>query len=58
MLAEVHRHTLVLMTLDQAEEVLAEHLEHHAYVRAVRAFVSEMVEEGDDVRATGMGLGW
>ena len=58
LLDEVHRDALVLVSLDQAEQVLAEHLEHHAYVRAVRAFVSEMVEEGDDMRATGMSLRW
>lgn len=33
----------VLITLDQAEQVLAEHLKHHAHVGAVGTFVSEVV---------------
>ena len=49
LLDEVHGHALVLMAFDQAQQVLAEHLEHHADVRAVGAFVSEVVEEGDDM---------
>ena len=49
LLDEVHGHALVLMALDEPEQVLAEDLEDHADVRPVRAFVSEVVEEGDDV---------
>ena len=49
LLAEVHRHTLVLMTLDQAEEVFSEHLEYHADMCAIWSFMLEMVEERDDV---------
>ena len=45
-------------TLDQAEQVLAQHLEDHADVGAIGAFVFEGVEEGDDVLAPGVvGLG-
>lgn len=57
LLDDVHWHALVLVALDQAEQVLAQHLENHANVRAVRALVSEVVEEGDDVGTTGMGHG-
>jgi hypothetical protein len=37
------------MSLDQPEEVFTEDLKDHADVYAIRAFVSEVVEEGDDV---------
>jgi hypothetical protein len=37
------------MSLDQAEEILAEDLKDHADVDAIWALVPEMVEEGDDV---------
>ena len=45
--ADGHGHSLVLMPLDQAKEVLSEHLEDHANVGAVRALMPEMVEEGN-----------
>ena len=55
LLDEVHGDALVLVPLDETEQVLAKDLEHHADVRAVRALVPEVVEEGDDVRSTRMG---
>ena len=54
---EGHRDTFVLMALDEAEEVFTEDLEDHADVGAVGPFVSEVVEEGDDMGATGVGVG-
>ncbi len=49
LLDDVRRHAAMLVSLDEAEQVLAEHLKDHANVRAVGALVSEMVEEGDAV---------
>lgn len=46
-----HGHAFGLVPLDEPEEVLAEDFEDHADVRAVRACVLEVVEEGDDVGA-------
>lgn len=56
--AKVHGDTLVLMPFDETEQVLTEHLKHHAYMRAVGPLVPKMVEEGDDVGAPGVGLRW
>ena len=50
LLHEVHRHALVLVALDEPEQILAQHLEHHADVRPVRALVPEVVQERDHVR--------
>lgn len=47
-------HAAVLVALDEAEQVFAEHLEHHADVGAVGTVVSEVVEEGDDMAAAGV----
>lgn len=47
LLTDVHGHTLVLMSLDQAEKVFSKHFEHHANVGAVGSLMSEMVEKGD-----------
>jgi hypothetical protein len=44
------------MALDQAQEVLTEDIEDHTDVCAIWAFVSEVIEEGDDVRAAGVGV--
>ena len=44
-----HGDAFVLMTFDEAEEVLAEDFEYHAYVSAIRAFVAKVIEERDDV---------
>lgn len=49
LLDEVHRHTFVLVTPDQAKEVLAEHLKDHADMDAVGAAMAEMIEELDDM---------
>ena len=49
----------VVPALDQAQQVLAQHLEDHADVGAIGAFVFEGVEEGHDVlaaRVVGLGL--
>lgn len=40
-----HGHTLVLMAFDQPQQILAEHLEDHADMRAVGALVPEVVKE-------------
>ena len=44
------------MPLDEAQEIFTEHLENHAYVDAIWTFVSEVVEEGNDVRAAGVSV--
>lgn len=49
LLDEVHGHTFVLVTPDQAKEVLAEHLEDHADMDTVGAAMAEMIEELDDM---------
>ena len=49
LLADVHGYTLVLMSLDQTEQVFSEDFEDHANVGAVGTFVSEMIEEGDNM---------
>jgi hypothetical protein len=41
------------MSLDQTGEILAENIEDHAGVNAIRAFMSEVIEKGDDVRSAG-----
>lgn len=48
---------LALVTLDETKEVLAEDLKHHADVCSVGTSVAKVVEEGDDMRSAGMGLG-
>ena len=55
--AKVHGNTLVLMPFDETKQVLTEHLEHHAYMRAVGPLMTEVVEERNDMRSAGMGLG-
>ena len=45
LLDEVHGNALVLVSLNEAEQVLAEDFEDHADMGAVGSFVSEMVEE-------------
>lgn len=44
-LTNVHRYTLVLMSLDQTKEVFSEHFKNHANVDTVWPFVSEMIKE-------------
>lgn len=38
-------HAFVLMATDEAEEVLAEDFKDHADVRAVRAYVFEVIQK-------------
>lgn len=45
LLDQMHGNTLILMPLDQSEQIFAKHLENHADVSTVRAFVAEMVQE-------------
>ena len=54
LLHDMHRHALVLVSLDQPEQVLAQNLEHHADVRPIWTLVPEVVEEGDHMRTTGV----
>lgn len=58
LLDKVHWHPFVLVTLDQAQQVLTENFENHADVHAVRPLVSEMVEETDNMRSARMGVRW
>lgn len=53
---EPNWYALSLMSLDEAEEIFAQDLEHHANVNTIWALVLEMVEERDDVRTAGVGL--
>lgn len=51
LLDQRHRDAAVVPALDEAQQVLPEHLKHHAHVRAVGALVLERVEQADDVLA-------
>ena len=53
---EVLGDALSLMTLDQAEEVFSEDFKDHAYMCTMRTFMAKVVEEGDDMGTTRMGL--
>lgn len=44
------------MPFDEAKQIFAEDLEHHADVRAVRPLVFKVVEEGYNVRSARMCL--
>ena len=46
---EVHGNALVLVSLNEAEQILAEDLEYHTDVSAIWPLVPEVVEEGDDM---------
>lgn len=46
---DVLGHTPVLIALNQAKEILSEHLEHHANVTAVGPLMSEVVQQRDAV---------
>jgi hypothetical protein len=37
------------MSLDQPEQILSEDFEDHAHVNTIWAFMSKVVQEGDDV---------
>ncbi len=51
---DMHRNALVLVAPDEAQQVLAQDLEDHANMRAIRPFVAEVVEEANDVLPAGM----
>ena len=57
LLDEVHGDAFVLVALDETEQILAQHFEDHADVRAVGPLMAEMVEERDDMGSAGMGQG-
>lgn len=50
------RYALRLIALDKPKQVFAENLEDHADVGSMRSNVHEVVQEGDDVRPSGMGI--
>ena len=56
LLDEMGRDAFALVALDEPEQVLAEDLEDHADMGAVRALVAKVVEKGDDMGSTGMRL--
>lgn len=56
LLDEGHGDAAVVPPLDQTEQVLSEHLKHHADVDAIGALVVEGVEEADDMGAAGVVL--
>lgn len=43
LLDDVHWDALILVTLNQPEQILAEHLKHHADMGSVRALMAEVV---------------
>ena len=51
-LHRAQRDTAVIVPLDEREEVIAEHLEAHAHVRAVRSLVLERVHQPDHLART------
>ena len=52
LLDEVEGHALVLMSANEAKEILAKDFEDHADMGAVGPTMAEVVEEADDVRAS------
>ena len=50
LLADVHGHTLVLVSLDQTKKVFPEHFKNHANMGAVGSFMPEVIKEGDNMR--------
>jgi len=42
---KMHGDTLVLMSFDEAEQIFTKHLENHANMDAIGAFVTEMIEK-------------
>jgi len=56
LLHEMHRHSLVLVSFDETEEILAENLKDHAHVDAIWAFVLEVIEKRDDMRTAWMSM--
>lgn len=58
LLDQRHGDAAVVPALDEAQQVLAQHLEHHAHVGAVGALVLKRVQQADDVLAAGVvGIG-
>ena len=49
------RNASMLIPLDQAKQVLAEHLEYHTYVGAVGTLMPKVVDEADDVTSPRVG---
>ena len=56
LLHEMHRYSLILVPFDETEEILAQHLKDHAHVDAIWAFVLEVIEKRNDMRATWMSM--
>ncbi len=54
LLDERHRDAAVVPLLDQAQQVLPQHLEHHAHMCAIRPLVLKRVQQADDVFAPGV----
>lgn len=55
LLDQRHGDAPVVPSLDQAQQVLSQHFEHHADVHPVGAFVFKRIEQTDDVFAAGVG---
>lgn len=54
LLHQGHADATVVPPLDEPQQVLAQHLKHHAHVCAVRASVLKRIKEADDVLAAGV----
>ncbi len=54
LLDQRHRDAPMIPLLDQAQQVLAQDLKHHAHVCAIRALVLEGVQQADDMFAAGV----
>ena len=44
------RHPQVLVPLDQRQQVIPQHVEHHAHVRPIRSFVRETIVQAHNIR--------
>lgn len=51
------RHTTMLVSFDQTEQILPKNLENHANVRTVGTGMFEVVHEADDVTPAGVRFG-
>lgn len=58
LLDELHGYAFVLMAFDEAEKILPQNLEYHAYVGTVGPFVLKVIEEADDMRTSWMSVRW
>ena len=54
LLDDVSWHASMLIPLDQPEQVLSEHFEHHAYVRTIGSSVAEVIKQGHAMSAPGV----